>query len=461
MKKVFSILVALALVLGLSVVATPVLADVTAATVVVNPSIVDTVAQYTITFNITATLGIGQTVSIEFPTNTVVPSTYAGGSVTVGGTGIAPGDISGSNRVVTIWLPISITVPPAGSTEVEVVFTTDAGIKNPTTAKEYDLKVRTSRETNWVTSKKYGISLAANSTYQFLYSDPGLISKGFPAEVDVTLKTKVLGSAGYSQARIELALASGPPSGVVEFSVKVGEMWSSFTAIGYYPEPPLTFVLGADHNETIHFRLKFSEVGVYTLSAKLVDATGPTDLTVDTPAFTCAGVSETLVLSKGWNLVSLPIIPVNSDITAVLADIMKEGDVKVTSVWYYNPTITDPNKRWQSYVPGGPTPTLTKIEDGKAYWIDVKEATEFTFAGVAIVLPGELPPTYSVREGWNMVGFKSTMTTMKAKDYLQGTDWVRIYKFEAGAWSVVTGDDEMKPGLGYWMAFSKAGTVYP
>lgn len=457
MNKLFSILVALALVLGMSIVATPVLADVTAATVVVSPSIVDTVAEYTITFNITATLGIGQTVSVEFPTNTVVPSTYTGGAVTVQGTGIAPGDISGSNRVVTIWLPISITVPPAGSTEVEVVFTTAAGIKNPTTAKEYSLMVRTGRETNWVTSKKYGISLAANSTYEFLYESPALISKDFPAEVDMTLKTKVLGSAGYAQARIDFALDSGP--GTVLFSVKDGETWSTPDTTGSYPHTG-TFVLGADHNEMIQFRLTFSEVGVYTLSFKLVDTTVPSDLVVDTPAFTCAGVSATVVLNKGWNLVSLPIIPVNADITAVLADIMEDGDVKVESVWYYNPTITDPNQRWQSYVPDGPTPTLTKIEDGKAYWIAVKEATQFTFAGVAIVLPGQLPPTYSVREGWNMVGFKSRVA-MAVKDYLAGTDWVRVLEFKNGVWTILLENEMMTPSLGYWAAFSEPGTVYP
>ena len=274
----------------------------------------------------------------------------------------------------------------------------------------------------------------------------------------MTLKTKVLGSAGYSNAQICFDLDSGPPGGKVEFSVKAGGMWTTFAEFGCYPGTPIGFVLGADHNETIHFRLKFSEVGVYTLSFKLV--TDGSELMEDKPAFTCSGVSETVELNKGWNLISLPITPVNSDIAAVLADIMKDGAVKVKSVWYYNPTITDPNKRWQSYVPAGPTPTLTKIEDGKAYWIDATEETEFTFAGVAFVLPHQLPPTYNVREGWNMVGFKS-MTPMLAGDYLQGTETVRIYKFQNGTWSTVQAAHNMTPGLGYWVAFSKAGTIYP
>jgi hypothetical protein len=163
-----------------------------------------------------------------------------------------------------------------------------------------------------------------------------------------------------------------------------------------------------------------------------------------------------VTLIKGWNLMSLPIIPNASAIGTLLTGIIDD----VTSVWYYDPTIADPNQRWRSYVPGGPTPTLTKIEDGKAYWIDMKNPRTLTVEGVAIVLPGQLPPAYSVREGWNMVGFKS-MVNMTAGDYLDGTDVVRIYKFVAGLWEVVPASNNMTPGLGYWVAFSKAGTIYP
>jgi hypothetical protein len=204
----------------------------------------------------------------------------------------------------------------------------------------------------------------------------------------------------------------------------------------------------------IPFRFTFDAIGLYTLNFTLMY--GATSVANGTQTFACAGVSVNVSLNKGWNLMSLPIVADNSSITAVLADIMDD----VTSVWYYDPTIADPNQRWRSYVPGGPTPTLTKIEDGKAYWIDMKNPGTLTVEGVAIVLPGQLPPAYSVREGWNMVGFKS-MVNMTADDYLDGTDPVRIYKFVLGLWEVVPASYNMTPGLGYWVAFSKAGTIYP
>jgi len=449
-------LVALALVLGMSMVATPVLADVLSeATVDVGEPTVDVVSSYNVTFSVGAGLSAHfHTISIQFPHDTKVPSSYLKGAVQVQGHDIWPAEISGSARVVTITVPVDIS---AGET-VTVLFTEDAKIRNPTVPGDYTLSVRTSKET-WVTSKKYGVSLAANSTYEFLYSGPALISKNFPAEVEVTLRTKVLGSEGYGEARIDFALDTGPEDGAVLFSVKDGEEWSDPAPSGSYPHEG-AFDLKADDNVKIQFKLEFDKVGVYTLSFKLVDATGPTDILVDTPTFTCGGVSETVTLNKGWNLVSLPIIPVDSDIAVVLADIMEEDDVKVKSVWYYNLSITDPNKRWQSYVPGGPTPTLTRMEDGKAYWIDMKEDADFTFAGVAITMPGQVPPSYSVREGWNMIGFKS-QNGMAVEDYLAGTSAVRVLEFHNGEWKSLGKTAMMTPGLGYWVAFSEPGTIYP
>jgi len=80
----------------------------------------------------------------------------------------------------------------------------------------------------------------------------------------------------------------------------------------------------------------------------------------------------------------------------------------------------------------------------------------------------QLPPTYPVVAGWNMVGFKSipwNATNVTAEDYLAGTDPVRIYGFENGSWFFISGppydDPKMEPGLGYWVAFTEPGTIYP
>jgi len=84
---------------------------------------------------------------------------------------------------------------------------------------------------------------------------------------------------------------------------------------------------------------------------------------------------------------------------------------------------------------------------------------------VPVVDPRELLPAYDVVVDWNMVGFKSTTTNATAQDYLDGTAYVRIYGYKNGAWFLIPGppydDPKMEPGLGYWVAFTKSGTIYP
>ena len=155
-------------------------------------------------------------------------------------------------------------------------------------------------------------------------------------------------------------------------------------------------------------------------------------------------------LVEGWNLVSSPFIPSNTAIETVLAGIMDD----VISVWHWDTT------GWLTYVPGGPS-DLATMEDGKAYWINMDAAADLFICGSALAVPPALPPAYDVVVGWNMVGFKSIETTITAANYMVGNTWVRIYGFEAGGWELVLDGDDMEPGMGYWVAFTAAGTIYP
>ena len=178
------------------------------------------------------------------------------------------------------------------------------------------------------------------------------------------------------------------------------------------------------------------------------DAVIPATVTVEQGEFD----KESIDLVEGWNLISLPLIPLDSDIDVVLAGILDD----VISVWYWDGS-------WDTFVPGAPS-DLQKMEDGKAYWINMEVAQTLNLAGTKMPKGAELPPTYDVVAGWNMVGVKST-NNVTALDYLYGTDYVRIYGFKDGAWFTIPGPDyntpEMVPGLGYWVAFTEPGTIYP
>ncbi|MGQ9545696.1 MAG: hypothetical protein ACUVTR_00800 [Dehalococcoidia bacterium] len=161
-----------------------------------------------------------------------------------------------------------------------------------------------------------------------------------------------------------------------------------------------------------------------------------------------------ITLAQGWNLISLPIIPLDSAINVVVAGILDN----LISVWHYDAAA----KRWYSFAPGVSS-DLTSMRDGKAYWVNMKAPQTLSLAGRNMSGGGQLPPAYDVVVGWNMVGFKST-TNMTAAHYLSGNEYVRIYGFKNGAWFTIPDpytSPEMEPGLGYWVAFTKAGTIYP
>jgi hypothetical protein len=178
------------------------------------------------------------------------------------------------------------------------------------------------------------------------------------------------------------------------------------------------------------------------------DALTPATVTVEQGVFE----KESIDLVEGWNLISLPLIPLDSDIEVVLAGIMDDA----ISVWYWAGS-------WYTFAPGAPS-NLQSMEDGKAYWINMETSQTLDIAGTEMPQGAQLPPAYDVVAGWNMVGVKAT-NNVTAADYLDGTDYVRIYGFENGHWFTIPGPNydapEMEPGHGYWVAFTEPGTIYP
>ena len=192
------------------------------------------------------------------------------------------------------------------------------------------------------------------------------------------------------------------------------------------------------------------KVGGLTIPA---GALTPDTVTVSQGVFDVANIA----LNEGWNLISLPLIPLDSSINAVLAGIL--NDVK--SVWYWDAAAAP--ARWYSFAPGAAS-DLTSMRDGKAYWINMKTAQTLTVAGRQMPVGTQLPPAYDVVVDWNMVGFKST-NNATANDYLAGTEYVRIYGYKNSEWFLIPGPNydnpQMEPGLGYWVAFIASGTIYP
>jgi len=204
---------------------------------------------------------------------------------------------------------------------------------------------------------------------------------------------------------------------------------------------------------------------------KVVATDSFTNLGLDTSdsvfTITTAALPVTTIdLEVGWNLISLPLIPDDSDIDVVLGGIGDEDHIDIIYFWdagnYYGLGV-----KWLMWN-GSPASDLPTLKDGLGYWFDMNTADSLTVTGSEMPDPPTLPPTYAVVAEWNMIGFKSTLP-MHHSDYLMSIsdDYSVLYGYDAvaGAWVSVfpleEHDGMMEPGYGYWIWMDTAGTIVP
>jgi hypothetical protein len=149
-------------------------------------------------------------------------------------------------------------------------------------------------------------------------------------------------------------------------------------------------------------------------------------------------------LDSGWNLISLPLEPVDSSIDNVLAPLSG----LYQSVWSYN------NGSWILYTPDNPGfSDLTEMTSGKGYWIKMNGAANFSVSGTT-------PPiSINLNSGWNLVGF-NLLTSETINDALSSIDgkYISIWAFVDGQWKVYDPNNpelsdltSMEPNWGYWI----------
>jgi len=431
MKKIFGILLALALVLSFAVVATPVSADQYAvlAANITDPAHGDDFMggdQFTVTANVT---NIGNakaedvTATIEISGNADLKA-VAGNAATKN----LAEQLAGTNETVEVsWIlvcngggDVDIKVTPSGIDGITGGLIAD-GYLDPDTITIHQKPVlevtilAPSEGANFTVTSGFTVTATVTNVYSQDATD---------VELELSYDRYVALKPGETATRVVDDLAASATSGICSWQLEC--TGDGFSRITVTPS---------------------GEVGGTTIpTAALISDT----VTIEQGDFDTANIT----LVEGWNLISLPLIPLSSKIDAVLAGIWDD----VNAVWYWDATAED----WDSFRPGGP-PGLTDMIDGNAYWINMETARNLTIAGSPMPEGNQLPPAYDVVVGWNMVGFKSTSTTTTFQEYLEGVDPVRIYYYKGSTWHVVSnpGSDKMEPGLGYWMAFTEPGTIYP
>jgi hypothetical protein len=164
---------------------------------------------------------------------------------------------------------------------------------------------------------------------------------------------------------------------------------------------------------------------------------GLLDQKVDTPK----KISFEKRLQTGWNLISLPLQPLNTDIVSLLGE-----NRSIDVVFAFDST----KQTYQSYIPGVESNDLKTMEAGRGYWIYVNSASQLKIEGI------EWSHAIVLKEGWNLAGFNS-ISDKEVTDVARAPI-VSVYSFDSASNSytdnLATGT-EFAPGHGYWIYTEK------
>jgi RHS repeat-associated protein len=171
---------------------------------------------------------------------------------------------------------------------------------------------------------------------------------------------------------------------------------------------------------------------------------------------------DQIPLLPGWNLVSLPEEPTDSDPSAVLAPI---GGA-YTKVSAYD--VCDPADPWKLYDPNDPAASdLTVLDHRQGFWIEATSAVDLPSDGT---LPAAT--TFELCTGWNLIGMpigqprhvRSVLHPIEGK-------YVRVFGYDASTpdqlwegfdvqapyWA--NNLDYLLPGRGYWVLVTEDVTL--
>jgi len=168
-------------------------------------------------------------------------------------------------------------------------------------------------------------------------------------------------------------------------------------------------------------------------------------------------------LTTGWNLISLPGEPLDSDINAVVT-----STHPISVVLTYDP---DGATVWPSATRGSDglfSGTLTSMSASKAYWVKTSsfEALSVKISpavgGTATALP-----TVGLAVGWNLLpvldvsGIKVAGATVTIASYMKGALPTRVYEYNTLYDRFDEVLTELEVGKGYWVYMAAAGKLVP
>ena len=143
----------------------------------------------------------------------------------------------------------------------------------------------------------------------------------------------------------------------------------------------------------------------------------------------------TLALVTGWNLVSLPLEPIDPRIEAILGgEGGRDGDILGAQRW---------NASLGSYEP------VAELHACVGYWIYAREPAQIPIAGRAVGLD-----QWSLAAGWNLLGTNNAAHLVPDKAIVPG-----IYRWNPATLRYEIPRGTLAVGVGYWIRAETAGDV--
>jgi hypothetical protein len=153
-------------------------------------------------------------------------------------------------------------------------------------------------------------------------------------------------------------------------------------------------------------------------------------------------------LAEGWNLISLPLSPIDKGVTLVMSSV----SAKYQAVWMYDPGT----RSWLWYIQNLPSPlnSLENMDAGPGYWVYMSEAG-------GLLIKGWPPSTDPIPldDEWNLVGYNCS-TPQDAASMLPSECEI-MWTYDAGAKSwrrypfngavPLNRLELLQPGQGYWI----------
>jgi hypothetical protein len=226
--------------------------------------------------------------------------------------------------------------------------------------------------------------------------------------------------------------------------------------------------LDTQDNITFNIALLDITTGEHTLNVIATDAAGNEHDTGDIDFTVIARQPYEVAMNAGWNLISFPGTPADTDIDSVFPTTHPATDILTfdDGVWM---VATRSGSDWEG--------TLSSIDGEHGYWVNTTSSQPVE-ALLALPSAGSVAtlPSIPVEQGWNLVavidlaqvaqnGAVGGPDSRSGATYFVSLDWAVAYTYNSATrvWTRITATNGLlvENGQGTWVWANEDGTLIP